>query len=235
MDWRPRILLSAAAVLLCLPAAADEFGDPVAGQQIYRQCRNCHEIGSGAEHRIGPHLNGLFGRKAASLSDFRYSNALQRAGTTGLAWHAETLDAFLENPGALASGTRMSFKGIDNRKDRLDVIAYLRTFADSPSNIPEADPTATLTDHGIDPAILAFEGDAEYGEYLSSECTTCHRTTGADDGIPSIVLWPEEDFVIAMHAYKNKNRPNPVMQMIAGRLNGEEIAALAAYFATLEE
>ena len=49
------------------------------------------------------------------------------------------------------------------------------------------------------------------------------------------MLWPEEDFVIAMHAYKDKKRPHPVMQMMAGRLNAEEIAALAAYFATLEE
>ena len=72
-------------------------------------------------------------------------------------------------------------------------------------------------------------------EYLASECTTCHQASGGDDGIPSIVLWPEEDFVIAMHAYKDKVRPNPVMQLIARRLNNEEIAALAAYFKDLEE
>ncbi len=129
----------------------------------------------------------------------------------------------------------MSFKGLESADDRLNVIAYLRTFSDNPADIPEADPTATATDHNLDPAILALEGDPEYGEYLSSECTTCHQAGGEDDGIPSIVLWPEEDFVIAMHAYKNKDRPNPVMQMMAGRLNSEEIAALAAYFATLEE
>ena len=140
-----------------------------------------------------------------------------------------------ENPKAMASGTRMSFKGLESADDRLNVIAYLRTFSDNPADIPEADPTATATDHNLDPAILALEGDPEYGEYLSSECTTCHQAGGDDDGIPSIVLWPEEDFVIAMHAYKNKDRPNPVMQMMAGRLNSEEIAALAAYFATLEE
>ena len=35
----------------------------------------------------------------------------------------------------------------------------------------------------------------------------------------------------AMHAYKNKEREHPVMQMMAGRLSNEEIAALAAYFA----
>lgn len=81
--------------------------------------------------------------------------------------------------------------------------------------------------------ILSIEGDPDYGEYLSSECMTCHQTDGDDEGIPSIVGWPTEDFVIAMHAYRQKVRPHPVMQMMAGRLGNEEIAALAAYFAAL--
>lgn len=230
-----RFSLSVAAAVFCTVAAADEFGDPIAGERIYKQCKSCHQIGAAAKHRIGPHLNGIFGRQAASHDGFRYSKGLARAGAGGLEWHAETLDAFLENPRAMASGTRMSFKGLKNAQDRKDVIAYLRGFSDSPANIPEADPTATATDHSLDPAIIALKGDAEYGEYLSSDCTTCHQPDGGDDGIPSIVLWPEEDFVVAMHAYKNKDRPNPVMQMMAGRLNAEEIAALAAYFATLDD
>jgi cytochrome c len=82
------------------------------------------------------------------------------------------------------------------------------------------------------PEILAIEGDLAYGEYLSAECTTCHQVNGTDDGIPSITGWPDEDFVVAMHAYKEKIRPHPVMQMMASRLSNEEIAALAAYFAT---
>ena len=90
------------------------------------------------------------------------------------------------------------------------------------------------TDHDLDPAILALEGDAEYGEYLASECKTCHQASGANDGIPGITQWPTEDFVVAMHAYKRKLRPHPVMQMMAGRLNDEEIAALAAYFKDLD-
>ncbi|GFE49665.1 hypothetical protein So717_14180 [Roseobacter cerasinus] len=230
-----RFSLSVAVAVFCTVAAADEFGDPTAGEKIYRQCKSCHQIGSAAKHRIGPHLNGIFGRQAASHDGFRYSKGLARVGASGLEWHAETLDAFLENPRAMASGTRMSFKGLKNPQDRRDVIAYLRGFSDSPANIPEADPTATATDHNLDPAIIALKGDPEYGEYLSSDCTTCHQPDGGDDGIPSIVLWPEEDFVVAMHAYKNKDRPNPVMQMMAGRLNAEEIAALAAYFATLDD
>lgn len=229
------LTLGFALVVASAAVQADDFGDPVAGETVFRKCKSCHQLGDGAKHRIGPHLNGLFGRQAGSHEDFRYSKALVRAGTGGLEWHADTLDAFLESPRTLASGTRMSFAGLKKAEDRLNLIAYLRLYSDDPANIPEADPTASPTDHDLDPGILALEGDPEYGEYLSSECTTCHRADGVNDGIPSIVMWPEEDFVLAMHAYKNKTRAHPVMQMMAGRLNAEEIAALAAYFAALEQ
>lgn len=231
----PRFLLTVTLAVSCTAALADNFGDPVAGEKVFRKCKSCHQLGEGAKHRIGPHLNGIFGRRVASHEDFRYSRALVRAGTGGLEWHADTLDTFLEKPRSIASGTRMSFAGLKKTEDRLNLIAYLRIYSDDPANIPEADPTATPTDHELDPAILALQGDPEYGEYLSSECTTCHQADGGDDGIPSIVLWPEEDFVLAMYAYKNKKRAHPVMQMMAGRLNAEEIAALAAYFAALEQ
>jgi cytochrome c len=210
-------------------------GDAEAGKEVYQSCSGCHEVGQGAKNRVGPHLNGLFGRVAAGLDDFKYSKSFKRAGAGGLEWHAETLDVFLENPRAMTSGTRMSFSGVKDAQDRANLIAYLRLFSDDPSNIPEADPTAQGLDHDLDPEILALVGDPEYGEYLSGECTTCHQAAGGDSGIPSIVLWPEDDFVVAMHAYKNKQRVHPVMQMVAGRLSDEEIAALAAYFANLEE
>ena len=82
--------------------------------------------------------------------------------------------------------------------------------------------------------ILSIKGDAEYGEYLAGDCTGCHQADGSYDGIPSIIGWDEESFVWAMHSYKEKIREHPVMQMMAGRLSNEEIAALAAYFVTLE-
>lgn len=216
-------------------AIADTLGNPEAGKKVYAKCKGCHQVGSGAENKIGPHLNALFGRKAGGLENFRYSKSFERAGAGGLEWHADTLDAFLENPRKYTSGTRMSFRGLKAPEDRQNVIAYLRTFSDDPSDIPEADPTAKATNFDLDPAILAIQGDPEYGAYLSGECTTCHQSEGGDDGIPSIVYWPEADFVTAMHAYKTKTRNHPVMQMIAGRLGDEEIAALAAYFKDLGE
>lgn len=215
-------------------AGATEIGDPDKGETVFSKCKGCHQVGPGAVDRIGPHLNGIFGRKAAAHEDYDYSKSMERAGDDGLVWTIETLDAYLENPRALVSKTRMSFRGLKDSEDRANVLAYLREFSDNPRDIPEAEPTARATDHDLDPAILAIQGDPEYGEYLSNECLTCHQSDGSAEGIPSITRWPVDDFVVAMHAYKNKLRPHPVMQMMAGRLNNEEIAALAAYFEDLE-
>ncbi len=77
----------------------------------------------------------------------------------------------------------------------------------------------------------AAAGDRELGQYLSAECVTCHRASGAAQGIPKITGWPEDQFIAVMNAYKDKQRDNPVMQTIAGRLEVGDIAALAAYFA----
>ncbi len=76
--------------------------------------------------------------------------------------------------------------------------------------------------------------DVEYGEYLSSQCTTCHQLSGKDNGIPAIVGWDAESFIAVIGSYKRKERENQAMQTIAASLGDEEIAALAAYFATLK-
>ena len=213
------------------PVLADEIGDAERGETLFRQCAGCHEVGQGAKHRVGPHLNGIFGRKAGTVDGYsRYSEGLLRAGNDGLVWSLDKLHAYLENPKYLVSGTRMNFAGLPQQQDRADVLAYLRQFSDNPANIPEAQPTAVAPEVELSPEILAMVGDPEYGEYLASECTTCHQRDGSDQGIPSITGWPAEDFVIAMHAYKRKIRPHPVMQSYAGRLTDEEIAAIAAYF-----
>ena len=81
--------------------------------------------------------------------------------------------------------------------------------------------------------ILAIVGDIDYGEYLSSECTTCHHAQGIDEGIPSITGWPIESFVWALHSYKSGARKHPIMEMITQRLSNEEIAALAIFFESI--
>lgn len=78
-------------------------------------------------------------------------------------------------------------------------------------------------------------GDRALGEYLSAECTACHQISGRQVGrIPSIVGWPEDQFVAVIESYRAKHRDNPIMQTIAGRLTSEEVAALASYFGNLK-
>ncbi|NEW89686.1 sulfide dehydrogenase [Rhodopseudomonas sp. WA056] len=78
-------------------------------------------------------------------------------------------------------------------------------------------------------------GDRELGEYLSSECVTCHQISGRFDGIPSIVGRDEPELVAALTEYRDKVRDNPVMRAIAAKFNDEEIAALASYFGSIEK
>ena len=84
-------------------------------------------------------------------------------------------------------------------------------------------------------APVGAQGDKALGEYLSSECVTCHQLSGRQQaGIPSIVGLPEARLTEALNEYQAKKRDNPVMQTIAGKFSNEEIAALAAYFGSLK-
>ena len=77
------------------------------------------------------------------------------------------------------------------------------------------------------------KADIGYGEYLSAECVTCHKVAGKSEGVPSISGVDAEALATILHAYKAKERENKVMQLMAGRLDDEQIASLAVYFASL--
>ena len=83
-------------------------------------------------------------------------------------------------------------------------------------------------------AHLLEGADMAYGEYLSSECATCHKVGGNSTNIPSINGIDAEAFAAIMHGYRNRELDNPTMQTIAARLSDEEIASLAVYFSTLK-
>ena len=215
-------------------AWAEGVDDSVQGPAVFKKCQSCHQVGEDAKNRVGPQLNDIFGRSAGGLAGAKYSKSMIDAGEDGLVWSAETLDTFLENPKSLVAKTRMSFRGLKDKGDRANLIAYLREFSDGEASLPSAQQAGPRLEISLDPSVLSIVGDPEYGEYLSSECLTCHQSNGTNDGIPAITAWPTKEFAIAMLAYKQKLRPHPVMQMMAGRLSDEEIAALAAYFKDLE-
>lgn len=124
----PFALLIGLTLGASLCQAAD--GDAGKGAQIYQRCLACHSL----EHnRSGPRHCGLFGRPAAALPDFTYSQALKSAGLT---WDAATLDRFLEKPLKAVPGTRMAYAGVKNAQERADLIAYLRQATRDPAQCP---------------------------------------------------------------------------------------------------
>jgi cytochrome c len=114
--------IAALAFAACAtPLAAHADGDAAHGQQIYEsRCVACH---SPDANRVGPMHRGVFGRKAGSIANYNYSNALKKADVV---WDDDTLDKWLTNPQAFIPGQKMNFK-VANPQDRADVIAYLKT------------------------------------------------------------------------------------------------------------
>lgn len=100
-----------------------------------RECAACHNFQEGQGAKIGPDLYGIVGRKIASVAGFNYSTALRRLNGD---WTFDELNKWLTNPRAMVPGTFMTFAGIQNEKQRADLIAYLNTFSKNPLPLPTA-------------------------------------------------------------------------------------------------
>ncbi|MDA0308900.1 MAG: cytochrome c family protein [Proteobacteria bacterium] len=121
---RKIFMLTSLLVMITLtPAVA---GDVDAGEKVFKKCKACHLVDQ-EKNKVGPHLVNVFGRTAGSLESFsKYSNALK---DSGIVWNDDTLNGFLEKPKAYVKGTKMAFGGLKKEEDRLNVIAYLKTFS----------------------------------------------------------------------------------------------------------
>lgn len=108
-------------LLAALPAPYNA-GDLANGEAKFALCRSCHTIEPDGANMTGPNLHGVFGRAAGSAAEFKYSDALK---TSGIIWDAEHLDHWLEKPQTFLPGTKMTFAGLNDAKDRTDLIAYL--------------------------------------------------------------------------------------------------------------
>ncbi|NAZ35691.1 c-type cytochrome [Rubellimicrobium sp. CFH 75288] len=98
-----------------------------AGEQVFRRCSACHEVGEGARTRTGPVLNGVVGAPIASEEGFRYSRVLEEAGEAGRVWSVEELSAYLANPRGYMPGTKMAFQGLRSDDEIAAVIAFLQS------------------------------------------------------------------------------------------------------------
>lgn len=119
--------VAAAAAVLLVSAGAAGAQDAAAGEKIFKRCVPCHAVGPAAANKSGPELNGLVGRKIASVEGYGYSDALKAFGE-GKTWDAETLDKWIENPKGLVAGTSMAFAGLKKEEDRKNLEAYLAGF-----------------------------------------------------------------------------------------------------------
>jgi cytochrome c len=117
------LVLSAALVLAGIGSAQAQ--DAAAGEKVFAQCRACHQIGETAKNAVGPHLNGLFGRKAGAVEGYNYSPANKNSGIT---WDEATFREYIKDPKAKIPGTKMVYAGLKDDKRIDDLVAYLKQF-----------------------------------------------------------------------------------------------------------
>ena len=133
--------------------------DVAHGKALSGRCQQCHDLSAARTNEIGPELYGVVERPRATVAGFSYSAAMKGKGGE---WSFDELFKFLKSPGSYIPGTKMSFAGIRSEKDRINLIAYLRTNADTPAPIPapkpkeepkaDAAPAADATKAGEKPA-----------------------------------------------------------------------------------
>lgn len=114
--------------------------DPANGEKVFQKCAACHTINKGGANGVGPNLYGVVGEGIGQgVAGFPFSDALKSKGG---AWDFESLDKWLTSPRKFADGTKMTFAGLSNGKDRADLIAYLNQNSDSPHPLPKAEAVA---------------------------------------------------------------------------------------------
>jgi cytochrome c len=132
--------------------------DAANGKTISVKCEQCHDTSAAKTNKIGPALYGVVGRARASVAGFDYSSAMKGKGGS---WTFDELFKFVKSPQTYIPGTKMSFAGLSREKDRIDLIAFLRTNTDSPVAIPAPAPAAAPTAAPAAPA--AAPGNAKAG------------------------------------------------------------------------
>ena len=109
------------------------MGDMAHGQKVFKKCSACHMIASDGKNMIGPNLWEVFGRKAGSVSDYKYSKAMVAYGKE---WTFGEMNSYLIKPQAYIKGTKMAFAGLRKEKDRASVILYMNSKSSSPLPLP---------------------------------------------------------------------------------------------------
>jgi cytochrome c len=125
-----RVCAVAAVAVIYSSAPASAQGDAAKGKEAFAKCAICHQVGPGAQNLVGPELNGIVGRKAASVASYTmYSAGMKKLGEEGFTWTEANLDKWIADPKAMIPDSPMAlaFQGVPDAAERANIIAYLKT------------------------------------------------------------------------------------------------------------
>jgi cytochrome c len=97
--------------------------DVAAGQTVFAKCQSCHSL---TANGTGPNLTGVEGRHPGTEPGFAYSDGMKAFAAKQAVWDYDHIYMFLKGPQAYINGTKMSFVGLKQPQDRINLIAYLR-------------------------------------------------------------------------------------------------------------
>jgi cytochrome c len=137
--------------------------DITKGQTITGKCASCHQFDAGDTPSTGPGLFGVVGRAPGTQAKYiavppGYDSAMQDFAKTHTTWTYDLLYQFLKGPQQFMPGTKMTFIGLKDPQDRINVIAYLRSNGSPNFPIPApapAKPAAGAATNATAPATNA--------------------------------------------------------------------------------